>query len=78
MKEIQEFYNQFKAIQASYEGQKTNWNEKYLQLKKLYDNILNYRLYNSKNAVFYEWIQRKLQADVWEEIDRVNKLKEGV
>lgn len=78
MKELQLFFERFRAIRASYEGQKTNWNEKYLQLKKLYDNISNYRLHNSKNTVFYEWIQRKLQADVWEEIDRVNKLKEGV
>ena len=58
--------------------QKTDWEQKYSALKCLHDDISNHKIQNSKNAIFYEWIQRKLQADIWDETNRVYKLKEGV
>ena len=74
MKEIQKFYNQFKAIQATYEGETTNWKEKSEQLDKLYKQITQHKIPSSKNAIFYEYVQRKLQTDIFEESKRVWEL----
>lgn len=74
MKEIQEFYEQFKAIQATYEGKTTNWKEKSEQLDRLYRQMTQHKIPSSKNATFYEYVKRKLQTDIFEESKRVWKL----
>jgi hypothetical protein len=76
MDKLQEYFQQFQKIQHSYEGEKTDWEKRHLELKCLYDDISHFRLQNSKNVIYYEWIQRKLKNEICNEIDRVYKLKE--
>ena len=73
MEKIKELYDQFQQIIASYEGQQTNWEKKYQELERLYQKIRKYRPQASKNAIFYEWVQRKLKDEVLEEAHRVGR-----
>lgn len=74
MEKIKEIYEQLNKITGSYEGKETDWKAKHDELERLYSRIKNLKLPYSKNAIFYEWMKRKLQEDIYSELIRVWKL----
>jgi hypothetical protein len=74
MNKLQEFFEKLQKIQDTYDGNKTDWEAKRVQLNRLHKEISNYRFNASKSAIFNEHMRKHLEDDIRNECERVTEL----
>lgn len=71
LKRIIYFYNRYEGIIDSYQGDRTDWEEKYNQLEMLVKDVTDLKIRHCTNLAFYSWLRLALIREVREELIRV-------
>lgn len=74
MDKLKEFYEKFNKIQNSYRGEKTDWEQKEIELENLEGELINFKIPSSKNCSYYYYILNHIKRDVFAENKRVHNL----
>lgn len=73
MKELNNIFNEFHAIQNSYCGDATDWSVAKNKLDELYNRCRALRIRDGKNFHYYNFIKYKLQSTIMDEALRIQK-----
>lgn len=71
MDELMQYYEEFQHVQSTYIGNRTNWEEKFIEHDIIYHKVKNTKIVNSKHSDFYNWVKRKLLREIEDEKKRV-------
>lgn len=74
LEQIQDIFQEFQDIQASYMGKDTDWSAKSKALDILITKLGRIKLRSSQYSIFYEWVLRQLHQEINQEHTRVWKL----
>ena len=73
MKELNNIFNEFQAVQNSYCGDATDWKASKKKLDELFNRCHALRIRDGKNFHYYTFIKRKLQNAIMDEALRIQK-----